>query len=412
MPVLRHCCSSPCVLRPTIGLTGAMPSNASANAAFHLSYCHTRLVSYYSRAPLNYETLLNRINTRPPASISPHTLLVDCIRASRTLQRKPKTHASSTSVLTSEMLGLKTAGGAQIEHTLWKFLTSPANRLLFTSSDSLIKEYVTCRPQPSNFQHLVGLCETSMGQASSRNDTSVFHTVLGTLLDQKNYYNLFVLVDRTVGSKRFQEVRRNQLVTSLAALVLTTTGLSAIEACLLPLFPFWAWALVNYGLWGTVYYGLLRSNLTTHLSRIRWRSYNSLWYKFVHQEELVAVNRIITHYEEHNEVNVRNFHHSEVRKESNMNMFDHNEYILEMPSLDDGKDPEMDQLQVYFKVQLHKKKMVLNELDEELRFLEFWLTHGENFAWVEPDQDPGEIVKLKIANRRIEPASRRIGRSN
>jgi hypothetical protein len=129
-------------------------------------------------------------------------------------------------------------------------------------------------------------------------------------------------------------------------------------------------------------------------------------YNYIHHEELVAFNKIITHFEEHNEVNIRNFHHSKVRKLSNLKMFDQNDYILELPNSStelatiDSFHEETDilQLQQFFKFQLNSRKMVLNDLLEELMFLEFWLTHGENFDWVEPDQDPAEILKLEITS--------------
>lgn len=152
----------------------------------------------------------------------------------------------------------------------------------------------------------------------------------------------------------------------------------------------------------------MKVNLVAHLGRVSWRPYNNFIYINSHQNEILAINKIITHFEEHNEINIKNFHHSKVRQISNLNIFHQNDYIIELPNtngllpIDDknvsNEDSEILKLQGFIRQEIRKRKMVLNDIQEELMFLEFWYTHGENFEWVEPDQDPAEIIRLKITN--------------
>lgn len=101
------------------------------------------------------------------------------------------------------------------------------------------------------------------------------------------------------------------------------------------------------------------------------------------------VNKVLTHFEEIHEVNIRNFHTSQVRAVSEAHVA--SDYVVEDS---EGVEDPLWALPFEFKHQLARRKMALNDLREELMFIEFWQNHGADFEWVEPDQDPAEIVKL------------------
>lgn len=108
------------------------------------------------------------------------------------------------------------------------------------------------------------------------------------------------------------------------------------------------------------------------------------------------VNRLVVHFEEHNELNVRNFHVSEVRQQTPLNVFFHNDMILELPtSSNEGGNVCILVLNM-IRMQVQQRKMVLGPIGEERDFLEFWQRHGDGFKWVEPDQDPAEIMKWRL----------------
>ena len=124
----------------------------------------------------------------------------------------------------------------------------------------------------------------------------------------------------------------------------------------------------------------------------------SLLYKHMHREELEMVNRIVTHFEEHNELNVRNFHVSEARQYTPLNIFFHNDMILEAPQSEIEQEGVSEVVKVLnmIRLEVQKRKMVMGPVDEEVDFLEFWQRHGDGFQWVEPDQDPAEIRQWKL----------------
>ncbi|WEJ96709.1 hypothetical protein PSN45_004252 [Yamadazyma tenuis] len=124
----------------------------------------------------------------------------------------------------------------------------------------------------------------------------------------------------------------------------------------------------------------------------------------LHNEELFLVNRIITYFEENNEINLKNYHTSQVREFSNPNISRFNDYFVELPTStavtavgQHGQyiDENIVALQQMFRRELIGRKIAINDLPEELHFVEFWMTQGENFEWVEPDQDPAEIVRFR-----------------
>ncbi|GEQ69067.1 hypothetical protein JCM33374_g2738 [Metschnikowia sp. JCM 33374] len=142
---------------------------------------------------------------------------------------------------------------------------------------------------------------------------------------------------------------------------------------------------------------------TSDLPRVLWRPHTSVLYRLLHGEEALLVNKVVTYFEEYNEVNVKNFHLSQVRPSPRLNVFDTNDYELFMPeipgslqgSVSKENDAATEALTRYFRSELHRRKMVWRPLKEEQMFLDFWVNHGDNYEWVEPDQDPAEMAVLE-----------------
>lgn len=369
---------------------------------------------FFSKSPLNHETYENRLKRFKKlypirakddslGSLAPTELFLDCVEANRLLQ-KPK-RFSIDGVLDDTFLGKY--DNTKVEKGLWKFLFENYRQ---QANDRVVKSYICTPPVPSlilevtkaNFYHNLSRLNAKIFNFRQV-DTSVVYTALNKLLDSKDYYGAFKLVESTLGSSLYYKHRKHLLISAGMGLgvfnLAATSGLILIPS-IPPLFYILTNVLLTFGL----VYGLVRFQLAEHLGRLSWRPHNSKWHNYLHHEELIAINKIIFHFEEHNEVNIRNFHHSKVRKLSNLKMFDQNDYVLELPNtntdlvVSDSFHEEHDilQLQQYFRIQLNSRKMVLNDLQQELMFLEFWLTHGENYVWVEPDQDPAEILKLEI----------------
>lgn len=392
---------------------------------------------FFSKSPLNYETYENRLKrftklykepNQEPKSYKgplkgslkgsrkgsdqgsvPVELFLDCIKANRELQSQKSFPTHTREVLDDTFLGRVDNSG--LENKLWSLLFTKYHQ---GSINQVVKSYISTPPSPVKkiFKVTSVNFQSNLKQLNGKLinfkhiDKSVIYTALNKLLDNKDYYGGFKLVENTLESREYLRHRKQLLTSAGVGLGMFNLVVTAVETLFLPSIPPLLYLLMNVLLSLGLVYGLLQFQIIQHLGRLSWRPHNSKLYNYIHHEELVAFNKIITHFEEHNEVNIRNFHHSKVRKLSNLKMFDQNDYILELPNSStelatiDSFHEETDilQLQQFFKFQLNSRKMVLNDLLEELMFLEFWLTHGENFDWVEPDQDPAEILKLEITS--------------
>lgn len=362
--------------------------------------------NYFTKKPLNYEVYVDRLKQFNKLAITPtNTILKDCILAGRTLQKESYLFNRNIPV-NNLLLGIDLLkSNSEVESKIWKFLMQ--HRSAFINDDDIIRTYIHTKPRPSNisnqFDIVVSNFKKSIGK--SKLQKSPVKLFLAILLGNKDYYNCFKLVDLTYASTEYLDFKKRELnrnvvlMTSLAGIV------SFLESFYMPLVPCTYWIALNLGILGTFCWGYMKLHLTPNLDRVSWRPHNTLLHNYQHQEVIITINKIITHFEEHNEVNIKNYHHSEVRALSGLNIFESNDYILELPQSNQlahretlETDRETKRLWRFFRLQLQKRRMVLNDLAEELMFLEFWLTQGENFEWVEPDQDPAEILNLKIAH--------------
>ncbi|KAK6463806.1 hypothetical protein DFJ63DRAFT_138052 [Scheffersomyces coipomensis] len=406
--------------------------------------------NYFSQPPLNYELYLKRIR-RFPKLFKPlqdanqdkdrdtiDLALINAIKANRTLQTNNNTFPheyrhTHDYYINDEVLNLKlNPTNLKLEQMLWNFLyNSPTNKSYFITNSSTIRTYLTTKPLPSNPKRLFDVTVSNFNSIVPKLysifkkippvDTSLTFTALQVLLEKKDYYNSIKLIDLTLNSPSYLTYLDKKFKYSIIYSTTVLSTITLLQAIYLPLLAPWIWLLINSVGFSGLFYGLFKLKVVQSVGRLSWRPYNSIYYNYLHSDEILAINKVITHLEEHNEINIKNYHHSKVRKFPNLNIFESNDYILELPSEKDQKndeielanfppstpqlptsfkiDPESTNLQQFFKQELNKRKITLNDLPEELDFLQFWLTHGENFEWIEPDQDPAEIIKLDIKNK-------------
>ncbi|CUM68352.1 uncharacterized protein PRCAT00006074001 [Priceomyces carsonii] len=349
---------------------------------------------FYTRKPLNYETFSKRIHDFNKLKREPNEAdLIDCIRAGRRLQM------GSIISQKRNFLKLKFGSNKDIERKIWGVLNK--HKYLVISKDAILKAYLTTTPIPIEVSRIHDLITENLNHKLSKDevDMTVVRVGLSCLLSQRDYHNCFKLLEKTCNSERYISYQKHRFVRDLLGQGVAVMFLLILEAIFLQSA---LWIVVNSISTAFVFWGLSQVKYPRELGRLSWRPYKSLVHKVTHFDELSLINIIITYFEEHSEVNIKNFHHSEVRDVASLLSFRLNDYIIELPQKNltsismASQDPETLSLQRYFRRQLSKRQIVLNELPEEKIILEYWLDKSDKFEWVEPDQDPAEIVKLKI----------------
>lgn len=359
--------------------------------------------NFFTRKPLNYETFTNRINSLHKLSITPE-ILSDCVVAARVLeqqrivQQKDAALRLSSMALSSshsDFLNIRRSYTTlDLEEKVVSLMRQ--HRDMVARNDSVVRTYLLTEPTPTNPNEIIQFIQSSvlhtMGTGGYTKKIGLVKIGLRTLLNQKDYHNAFKLLDVTISSPGYVRLQRRAIHQKFLGYISVS--------CLVGGLIMWEYLVFL----GVMYFvssvglklGFLNlKSMNHHLARVGWRPHCGLIDKQCRNNELYMVNKIITHYEEHSEVNVKNFHHSKVRTIMDLNMFDRNDYILEVPDLVVGDTEVLSPIEVAFRDQLKKRKMVLHDLQEELMFLDFWLVQGEDYEWVEPDQDPAEIIKLK-----------------
>ncbi|CCE87037.1 Piso0_005572 [Millerozyma farinosa CBS 7064] len=369
---------------------------------------------FFTRKPFNFETFNDRIiqfyNEHPRESsekIAQETV-IDLIRGGRELQRLQSRASNPHKALSAGDLGnfleLNFArSSGDIEEQMTEFLLKYSTVL---KHRAVIHAYLSIAPQPVDSGTMIRLVADYFHSAESERHASwAVQHCMNLLLSNKDYYNAFHLIDTTYASPRYLAPVRRQVLSRVFGLSFLGGLATVSAAAMLPLAPASFWLIIYLAHPLAVYYLILKSRLVREVGRLSWRKHTSAVYQICHGREIMLVNKIITHFEEHNDTTIRNFHQSGVRKHSDLNTFTTNDYVIELPGATSAEryygphsntHAAVAKFQKRFRHEIQKRRMAVNELDEELMFLEFWLTHGENFEWVEPDQDPAEIIRLNV----------------
>lgn len=352
--------------------------------------------NFFSQKPLNYETFCRRIESyedlTSETKISPKMPLnrlsrhiLDCIRAGRQLQGSLR-----ALVPENNFLGLQLApNNATIEKTLWRFLSRHYSHLI--TSNEVVKCCILQPPLPQDissvFAAVVANFHHNLQKGVVHNDN--VRALINTMLDAYDYHGCFRLLDETFNSRAYLERLERRLFHATGGALLGVTALSSLFC--ISAGTSLIWSGVSLAATSAIGYYWGQFCALGNLHRVSWRNHLLLRYRLLHRQELLMVNKILTHFEEIHEVNIRNFHTSQVRVVS----VDHvsSDYVLEDS---EDKDGPLVALPLELKHQLTRRKMALNDIREELMFIDFWRNHGADFEWVEPDQDPAEIVKLNL----------------
>ncbi|CCE85932.1 Piso0_005572 [Millerozyma farinosa CBS 7064] len=369
---------------------------------------------FFTRKPFNFETFNDRINQfydehpRGRSDNIAQETVIDLIKGGRELQRlqscanEPRKALSAGDLGSFLELNFARSSG-DIEEQMTGFLLKYGAVLKYRA---VIHAYLSIVPQPVDSGTMIRLVADYFHSAESERHASwAVQHCMNLLLKNKDYYNAFHLIDTTYASPRYLDSVRRRVLSRACGLTLFGGLASASAAAVLPLTPasFWLVMYLFHPL--AIYYLILKSCSVKEVGRLSWRKHTSSVYQICHQHEIMLVNKIITHFEDHNDTTIRNFHQSGVRKHSNLNTFTTNDYVIEFPGATSAEryygshsntHAAVAKFQKRFRHEIQKRRMAVNELDEELMFLEFWLTHGENFEWVEPDQDPAEIIRLNV----------------
>ncbi|OBA22815.1 hypothetical protein METBIDRAFT_75984 [Metschnikowia bicuspidata var. bicuspidata NRRL YB-4993] len=371
-------------------------------------------LSFFARAPLTYETLAERCRVFGRQNKHPPAQLVDYILANRKLQKINRGLGTGLRFGTlGSSLGLPlNVSSARLEQDLWLFVCkywAPC-----VASDHVVTTYV-CTNKNGNVSTLFRLVRENFASKLSGNvwpSTGPVTALTHVLLRENDFHGCFRLIDDTVNSAESMDLRRHQLLrqaakTGVAAFtcglglsvwytLLATSDILGLLDGVADLWPVLALSLAS-GLGTFLGFQWLKA---ASLPRILWRPHTSMWHRVLHFEEALFVNKIVTYYEEYNEVNVKNFHLSEVREQARLDVLDQSDYELHLPDPASGADDHdkihaTEALTRYFRQELYLRKMVWRPFKEQKMFLDFWLSHGDSYEWVEPDQDPAEMAFLR-----------------
>lgn len=288
----------------------------------------------------------------------------------------------------------------QLEAELWRFLQQ--NWAQAVADASIVKEYVLTSDLV-DISHAFEL--VTLNYAHNVDKGAVVHgpvlALVHVLLARNDYHGCFKVIDVTYNSDSLQQLAKERLYRRFTWGAMASLAFGAVQYLSMPLLPPLALLALDLGTVLGTLYALLGVVHPKSLGRISWRPHTSFLYRATHGDEILVINKVVSYFEENNEVNVKNFHISQVRNVSSLSNFHLNDFEVQLPettavafnSLD--RDERVESLARYFRTQLGQRKLVWNQLKEEQMLLEFWLTHGENFQWVEPDQDPAEMVHFR-----------------
>ncbi|CAH6719167.1 hypothetical protein CLIB1444_02S02432 [[Candida] jaroonii] len=353
--------------------------------------CLSYRKNYFSHNLVHNEVFRRRVNefNRGTDKLSPNQkslLLIDCIRAGRTLQLKKRP--------TMEILDIESSSNQQLETLISDTLINNQPYL----NDDVIRTYLLTYPRPVTASNIITLIESEFQRKLQNNiiDNSIIRLGVNRFLEMNDYMNCFNVFDRTFRSSQYQRLITNQIRRSIAYFTTSIGGIvGLLTMCEVPFEISLPLTLIS-GL-GTAF-TYLNVKYPRKVGRLSWRFSNSLSYNISNSQELFFLNRIINYFEEYNEINLLNYHHSKVRNFNDIKVNKLDDFIIEEPE-DPNQyfitNPRLSEMYVYFKDQLKHRKVAIGDLPQELAFMEYW-QYNENFEWVEPDQDPAELMSFQI----------------
>lgn len=339
------------------------------------------------------------------------------------------------------------ASKRDIEKLLSDFLLNNRNREINSivydnkKNDKIIKNYLLIKPVPDSFEivDFVEKLNSKMASGIALNDNNVKVATRVILNNSKstavdNFENSFILIDLTFGSKKYADsISRKFFSKYIPSYIACFFSLEFLSTFLFDKFTMefiGTSTISSTGLNLMIGSYLLNVSLlgfisalgffTSKTKRVKWRPGVSFWYKILHHKELISYEKIFTNYEELYDLNANNFHllGSKSSPESinspesvsgikslisNSNCNENNKDGSIKFEYDNTSDKinyevlnEKQKLSTFFRENLRKKRLSIEEYtDQELLFQEYWVSNGENFEWVDPDQDPAEIEILK-----------------
>lgn len=362
---------------------------------------------YFSISPLNYETLTRRCRRFKRQNQPTADAVIDYISANRRLQHINRNDNLRYNTNTPKAADLNlhldlplNVSSKQLENELWQFLQE--YWLLTVADENIVKHYFASSPSVDvsrAFQLVTKNYAYNLDRGRLCRDTVL--ALVHVLLDRGDYDGCFKIIDLTFGSKRLLELMRKKFYRKWGWGALLALAVGIFQFCTMPLLPLPPLLLLDCGvIFGTMY-GFDRINFSELLGRVSWRPYTSIMHRMTHKNEIQTINKMVTYFEEHNEVNVKNYHNSLIRNVSAVDTLSQYDYELQLPNsteliLDNlAPDEKVESMAKYFRSKLNKRRLLWNLLKEEQMLIDFWVAHGENFEWVEPDQDPAEMVHFR-----------------
>ncbi|WPK23020.1 hypothetical protein PUMCH_000243 [Australozyma saopauloensis] len=368
--------------------------------------------NFFSREPLNYETLTRRCTEFHARAEPSLQAIMDYINANRKLQtrtRQTDQRAHFSSIIKDpESLGIKLGvSKAALEQELWVFMKR--YWLHCISDEAVVKMYLLESHSANinqefqlvvqNYRHRLALKLKEQDDLSS----SVVSSYTRVLLKRDDFANCFKLLDVTYSHPKLLALKKAHVWLLAAKMSLGSIGFASLGwGCI-------ALLSSNLSIPG-ILVGFCLSAITScltiiglktrclhDLDRVSWRPYVLLGYRYLYREASAIINQIVNYYEEHNDLNTKIYH---LRQEYQTSPNKMNGELEILQPIDDLQNTGYSHAEneallnsALIRSELAKRKLMWNSLKEEKKFLEFWMNHGENFEWVEPDQDPGEIIQ-------------------
>lgn len=367
--------------------------------------------NFFSREPLNYETLKRRCSQFHVLGVSNSLLIEDYIKANRRLQEfacKNKAENIDNALYGKNFLGIDlNISTPKLERDLWHFLQKHWKTSI--NNENVVKSYILDSKR-SNIgnqfeivtKHFHAIFRDKLEATGSTSSTSI-QAFLRVLMQRNDYHNCFKLIDQTyndpivVAAKKTHIIRQsiNAFIGSIG-LATFGTGAAAFNDPSLAFTAFVAGLGVSSVVFAFVAFalGFLKSNC---VDRIAWRLYVPIIHRYLNREHSAALNQIVTHFEENHDINSKNYHLRQDYDTVIRRVDDEYELIspnyAESYSSGDNSGAKKEAMIAcsLLRSELSKRKLVWKPLKEETAIFEFWNSDRNNYEWVEPDQDPAEI---------------------